>query len=64
LVATTDPLDKVHKTRPVDEQQLGADLSDIRRVLTQVEDAGPPPAAPPPPTPDVPDRDRRPLTEN
>jgi hypothetical protein len=43
LAATTDPLDKVHKTRPVDEQQLGADLSDIRRVLAQVEDAGPAP---------------------
>jgi hypothetical protein len=64
LVATTDPLDKVHKMRPVDEQQMGADLSDIRRVLAQVEDAGPPPTPRPPPTPDVPDRDRRPLTEN
>lgn len=63
LVATTDPLDKVHKMRPVDEQQMGADLSDIRRVLTQVEDVGPTPP-PVPPTPDVPDRDRRPLTEN
>lgn len=63
LVATTDPLDKVHKMRPVDEQQMGADLSDIRRVLAQVEDADPTPP-PVPPTPDVPDRERRPLTEN
>ena len=65
LVATTDPLDKVHKMRPVDEQQMGADLSDIRRVLAQLEDEGPTPPAPrPPPTPDTPDRVRRPLTEN
>lgn len=67
LASTTDPLDKVHKMRPVDEQQLGADLSDVRRVLAEVADEGPgptPPEPPKPPKPDKPDRNPPHLTDN
>ncbi|MFH0908936.1 MAG: hypothetical protein V1929_09250 [bacterium] len=43
----TDPLSKVHRIRPVDEQQLGADMSTITRVFTEaVVPPGPPPMTP------------------
>jgi hypothetical protein len=47
LTVTTDPLEKVHRIRPVDEQQMGADLSMITRVFTEaVVPPGPPPMTP------------------
>ncbi len=48
VVVSTDPLGKVHEIRPEDEQQLGADLSTIRRLLLVIEEHGPGPTPPPP----------------
>lgn len=48
LSINTDPLAKVHRIRPVDEQQMGADMSQILGVFTQ---AVVPPPGPPPMTP-------------
>lgn len=56
--ASTDPLRKVPSIRPVDEQQLGADLQTFRRLLSE-EDvarifAQPPQPEPPQPEPATP----------
>lgn len=51
LVATTDPLKKSSKIGPLDQSQMGADLSEIRTVLGQLEEAPPAPRPPPAPGP-------------
>lgn len=48
VAVSTDPLGKTHRIRPTDDQQLGADLSTIRRVLAFIEEQ---PAPTPTPTP-------------
>lgn len=64
VVVSTDPLGKIDEIRPEDEQQLGADLSTIRRLLLFIEEEGP--GVPPTPAPrrDRPDRDEPPVTPN
>ena len=58
---TSDPLNKIHKTRLTDDQQLGADLSGITRIFVEA----PTPPAPPAPTPPAPPAPRpRPVTPN
>ncbi|HEY8240819.1 MAG TPA: hypothetical protein VIH35_05195, partial [Kiritimatiellia bacterium] len=47
IVVKTDPLAKVLKIRPIDEQQLGTDMSTVTRVFSAAEL----PEAPPPMTP-------------
>ena len=46
VIVTTDPLAKVHKYRPVDEQQHGADIGTITRVFSQAGIEAPPPMTP------------------
>ena len=48
---STDPLGKVEEIRPEGEQQLGADLSTIRRVLSFLEQPTPPKPTPTPKPP-------------
>lgn len=64
LTSAADPLRKSFKIGPVDQPQNGADLSEIRAVLMQLEELGPAPApsVPRPPRGDQPDRDRDPMT--
>jgi hypothetical protein len=57
IVAKTDPLSKVHRIRPVGEQQLGADMATIQDAVTAEEIAT---VFTPSPTP----RKPRPLTPN
>lgn len=64
VVISSDPLNKIHKIRVTDDQQLGADLSGITRIFVQAEETPPPPTPRPPapaprPTPRPP-----PLTPN
>jgi hypothetical protein len=51
VAVSTDPLGKIHRIRPTDDQQMGADLSTIRRVLTFIEEQPTPPAPTPRPRP-------------
>jgi hypothetical protein len=62
VTVSTDPLGKVHAIRPEDEQQLGADLSTIRRVLLVVEERAPTPTPPPAPPRQRPPEERPPAT--
>ena len=64
VAVTTDPLEKIHRIRPVGEEQMGADLSMFGSLLEVPGAVPPPPVIPPaPPTPTKP-QPKPPMTRN
>jgi len=57
---STDPLRRIPFIRPVDEQQLGADLQNFRSLISQSDRSDRPSPGPAPVTPPRP----RPVTPN
>lgn len=69
IVTSTDPLAKLQRINPPDNQQIGADLSTFNRVTAQQVEVEPPSPPEPPPAPRTPPvvqrpRPRPPVTPN